>query len=104
MNFELLKELLTISMTVSVISTLLIQKIKESSILDKNIKSSYLVMISFYVSMFLGTCFSLTFGKTNFIEALWVGLFTFIGADSIYLMLEDKVFVSLKSIRKSDKK
>lgn len=99
MDFELLKQLLVIAISASVISTAFMQKIKESCLLSSTLQTCYLIMISFGVSMIVGTLFALTFANTTFGEALWVGLFTFVGADSIYKMLEDKVFASFKNLQ-----
>ena len=95
MNIELIKSLLIVAITSSVLSTTLVQKIKGLSIIKC---SNCLLYISFFVSMFIGIIFTLSFTKYSLIEALWVGLFSFLGADSLYKALEDKVFASFSSL------
>ena len=41
--------------------------------------------------MILGVLFCITFTSIPFPESLWVGLFSFIGADTIYKTLEGKL-------------
>lgn len=95
LNIELLKAILVIAIASGVIMTALVQKIKESI----NIKDSkIIVVISFITNMVLGTLFALWFSDVVLISALWVGLFSFIGADLIYKALEDKVFKSFDKI------
>jgi len=100
LDIELLKAILIIAIASGSIMSLLIQKVKESI----NIKDSkIIVIISFITNMILGTLFALWFSDIVLISALWVGLFSFIGADLIYKALEDKVFKSFEEI-KEDKK
>lgn len=94
MDFDLLKELLIISMTASVIITNVVQKIKESCIKS----SCACILVSFVVSMILGTLFAYTFANVSLIKSLWVGIFSFIGADVLYKTFEDKIFSSFTNI------
>ena len=96
MKIELLKELLVTAIASGVVMTLFIQKIKESFTFRK---SSYITLISVIVNMILGTLFALNFSNVSFVNALWVGFFSFIGADIIYKSLEDKIFKSLDVIK-----
>jgi len=41
--------------------------------------------------MFIGIIFCITFTKISFPNSLWIGLFSFLGADSIYKTLEGKI-------------
>jgi hypothetical protein len=99
MNFELLKQVLLISIGSSIISTTLIQKIKEGY---KFKNSKKIILISFGVSMVIGTLFSLSFTDLNMINSLWVGLISFIGADAVYKTFEDKIFKSFGEITKKE--
>ena len=91
MNFELLKNVLIIAIGSSIITTALVQKIKEGF----GFKSSKkIILVSFGVSMIIGTLFSLSFTELTIINSLWVGLISFIGADTIYKAFEDKIFKS----------
>ena len=95
LNLELIKNLLIISMASSVITTSLVQKIKESFTFKK---SSFIIIVSFVVSMIFGTLFALTFSNAELKESLWVGLFSFVGADTLYKAFEDKIFKSFANI------
>lgn len=95
LNLELIKNLLIISMASSIITTTLVQKIKESFAFKK---SSHVIVVSFVVSMIFGTLFASTFSDAKLQESLWVGLFSFIGADTLYKTFEDKVFKSFANI------
>lgn len=93
LNFDLLKLVLISSIASSIITTATVQKIKE------NLRSKkFLMLISFGVSMIIGTLFSLSFSELNIINNLWVGFITFLGADAIYKAFEDKIFKSLSSL------
>ena len=100
LNLELIKNLLLIAIASSVVTTTSVQKIKEAFTFKK---SSRLVIVSFVVSMIFGTLFALTFSKVNIQEALWVGFFSFIGADVIYKTFEDKIFKSFGTIIENNK-
>ena len=99
LNFDLIKNILVISIASSIVTTNLVQKIKESF---KFKNSNRLVLVSFFVSMVLGTLFSLSFSTTNLINSLWVGLFSFIGADMLYKMFEDKLFKPFSQLYEKD--
>lgn len=96
MNIDLIKMLLVIACASSILSTAFIQKIKTASIIKCN---SCLLYISFFVSMLFGVVFTLSFTKYNVMESLWVGLFSFLGADSLYKAFEDKIFSSYSKLQ-----
>ena len=45
----------------------------------------------FIVNILFGYFFSMTFASIDYVMSLWVGLFSFIGADTIYRNLEGKL-------------
>lgn len=93
LDFELIKLVLVVSIASSIITTGLIQKIKE------NLNSKkYLWIISLGVSIIFGTLFALCFSKLSFLNCLWVGLISWIGADMIYKTFEDKIFKPFSKI------
>lgn len=96
MNFDLLKQILIIAMSSSVIVTSLVQKIKESCLKT----SDLCIFISFTSSMIIGTLFAISFSNITFEYSLWVGLFTFIGADTLYKTFEEKIFKSFSTLNK----
>ena len=95
LNLELIKNLLIISVASSVITTALVQKIKESFAFKK---SSVIIIVSCWVPRIFGTLFALTFSDAKLQESLWVGLFSFVGADPLYTAFEDKIFNSFANI------
>ena len=95
-DYDLLKSIIIVSMASSIISAAIIQKIKE------NLKTKkWLLLISFGVTISTGILFSLTFSGYNIIHSCWVGLISFVGADVIYQMFEDKIFTSFKNLSKN---
>lgn len=99
MNFELLKNVLIVAVGSSIITTTLVQKIKEGY---KFKNSKNIIMSSFGVSIVIGTLFSLSFTDLNMINSLWVGLISFIGADAVYKTFEDKIFKSFQTISEKE--
>ena len=95
MNIDLIKALLTIAVASSILSSTFVQKFKSVSIIKC---SSCLIYISFVISMLFGIVFTLSFTDYKITEALWVGLFSFLGADSLYKAFEDKIFSSYSNI------
>lgn len=87
LDFNLIKNVLIIAIGSSIITTALVQKIKES-LKDKK----WLNLISFVISMIFGTLFALSFTNIELEYALWVGVISYIGADAIYKAFEDKIF------------
>ncbi len=86
LKLEYLQELLVIAIALSTITCAFIQKTKCC------FKSSkYLCSYSFIVNMLVGIIFCITFTDITFPTSLWVGLFSFLGADTIYKTLEGKL-------------
>ena len=48
--------------------------------------------------MIFGVVFTLSFTNYTIIDSLWVGLFSFLEADTLYKAFEDKIFASYSSI------
>lgn len=86
LNIDLLQKLLIISTITSVISCAFIQKSKG---IFKT--SRFIGLYSFIINTILGIVFCATFTKIDLLTSLWVGLFSFVGADSLYKALEDKL-------------
>lgn len=99
LDLELIKNILIIAMACSIVTTAIVQKIKEGFVFKK---SNRLVIISFIVSMVVGTLMSLSFSDANIINSLWAGLFSFIGADTLYKIFEEKIFTPFSDIHKKD--
>lgn len=93
LDVTLLKNILIVSIASSIISTSLVQLIKEATNSKK-----YIFIINFIISMSIGIAFTLSFTDLSLINSIWVGLISFIGADVLYKTFEDKIFSSLSSI------
>ena len=87
LNFGLLKNLLIIAMATSTITVTFIQKTK------KFLPTSKIIPIySLLINIICGYFFSKTFtNDITTIESIWIGLFSFLGADTLYTTLEGKL-------------
>ena len=85
-NFDYLRLLLIISIALSTITCTFIQKTK---IFFKT--SKYLCLYSFIINIITRIIFCFTFTNIKFPNRLWIGFFSFLGADSIYKSLEGKI-------------
>lgn len=93
MDLEIIKQILIVSIAASIISTATIQKVKEQ------LKSKkWLFLASLISSIVIGISFALSFTELSLINAIWVGLITWIGADAIYKSFEDKIFKKFSDI------
>ena len=82
---EKITELLFVSMTLSVIVSAFLRRVK-TVLRGKNV---WVCWISNFVASFaIGIPFTLEFYNYHIVEACWVSLFCFIGASSIYDVLE----------------
>lgn len=86
LDLEYLQKMLIIAIALSTITCAFIQKTK---ILFK--KSKYISFYSFLVNISIGVIFCITFTDIVFPRSLWVGLFSYLGADTIYKSLEGKI-------------
>lgn len=89
LNFDLILNILEMSLLVSCVTTAVVQKTK-----GMFKKSKYVSVYSFFVNLIIGTLFMLCFSDASIVNALWIGFLSFIGADTIYKALEDKGIVS----------
>lgn len=86
LKIEYLEELLVIAMALSVITCAIVQKTKGHFPTSK-----YLPLYSLMINLILGIVFCFSFTNVTFPTNLWVGLFSFLGADTIYKSLEGKL-------------
>lgn len=86
LDWYLLQVILVIAIACSTITVAFIQKTKKFC---RN--SRCVTLYSFIVNMLFGYFFSMTFASIDYVKSLWVGLFSFIGADTIYRNLEGKL-------------
>ena len=97
LDWNSLQSVLLIAIACSTVTVSFIQKTKKFC---KN--SRCITWYSFLVNIIIGILFSLTFTNLNKYKILWVGLFGFIGADTIYRNLEGKLS-SYSQLNKDDK-
>ena len=96
-DFDLIKFICMVAIGVSVLSTPTIQKIKT---MLKNKK--YLNLIAFLTSMILGELFTISFTDLGWKYGIWVGFFTWLGAEAIYNSFENKLFTPFSEMNKDD--
>ena len=89
-HIEYLQELLIIGIALSTITCALVQKTK---IIFKS--SKYIMLYSLLINLVIGVIFCLTFTDITLPNSLWVGFFSFVGADSIYKTLEGKKNITI---------
>lgn len=99
LDWSLLQNLLIIAIACSSITVIFIQKTKKFCKSSKCITNYGLA-----VNMILGFCFSQSFSNIDYLKSLWVGLFSFLGADTIYRNLEGKLasYTDLVKSKKSN--
>lgn len=86
LKLSLLQQMIIVAIAMSTITCSFIQKTK------KYLKTSKLICLySFIINMVTSVIFCITFTEVRFPESLWVGLFSFIGADTLYRSLEGKI-------------
>ena len=86
LKLEYLQELLIVSIALSVFTCSFIQKTKG------HLKSKKFIQIySLTINLTLGVVFCKTFTNIVFPSSLWIGLFSFLGADTLYKTLEGKL-------------
>lgn len=86
LKIEFLEELFVIAIALSVVTCAFIQKTK-----CHMPNSKCLPLYSLIVNLIVGIVFCITFTNVTFPTSLWVGLFSFLGADTLYKTLEGKL-------------
>ena len=95
-NSGLLLDMIYVAAIASIISSQAIQKIKDTFNFGKIGNS----IISIFLSISIGICYSLSFYTSNLLYAIWIGLFTLIGAEGLYKTFRG--FFGLKSKNKTN--
>lgn len=86
-DVELLLNILWIATICQVIALVTTQKFKTLKLVTK---AWQVILFSFVLNVVLAICFCTTFTDLKLILSLWVGFFSFVGADTIYNLLADK--------------
>ena len=86
LKINLLEQMLIISIALSTISCSFVQKTKSYFPC-----SICLFFYSLFVNIVMGLLFCISFTSITFPMSLWIGVFSFLGADTIYKSLEGKL-------------
>ena len=78
--------------TVSIIVMAVIQKFKTLSFVQKD---SHIFLLNLIFSFVIGISFSITFYDETIIDSIWISLFSFIGAPSLYTMLKKQNVINM---------
>lgn len=92
---------LLVSMFVSIINMIIVQKFKELSCI-KN--SDQVFLLNLFLSFIIGIPFSIIFYKLEFYYSVWVSIFSFVGASNIYELLKKQTLIDYTPLKISDKK
>lgn len=96
----LLLDLLVISVTVSIVVMSTIQKFKTLSFITKDWHVWFLNLL---FSFIIGIPFAVFFYNLELIEGLWIALFSFIGAPTLYDALKNQTIINYKPTSLDDK-
>ncbi len=99
LSVDFLQQLLFISMIISTITCSFIQKTKR---LLENKK--YIILYSLIINILFSIIFCYSFTKITIPTSFWIGLFSFIGADTIYKSLEGKLTTYTQIRQQKNKK
>lgn len=86
LNMDLLQQLLIDAVALGVVTCAFIQKTKG---IFKS--SKWIGLYGFLVNVIFGFIFCISFTNVGLLNSLWVGVFSFIGADTLYKTLEGKL-------------
>lgn len=81
------------AMTVSIIVMATIQKFKTLRCINKE---CHVFLLNLILSFVVGIAFSMTFYNVDFLHAIWVSMFSFIGAPTIYEALKKQNVINLE--------
>lgn len=96
---DTLIEVLMIGITFSIVLMALIQKFKDLKFVNKG---WHTWLLNFIFSFLIGIPFAIVFYDLNTILAIWVSIFGFIGAPSIYEVLKSQNMINYKPKSTSD--
>lgn len=99
LNVSLLQNLLVVASVCSTVTVLFIQKTKKFLPC-----SGCIIIYGLIVNLFFSYFFCQTFcSEISLVESIWVGLFGFLGADTIYKALEGTIASYSDIINKNNK-
>lgn len=88
-----LMHILMMSGTFSIIMMIFLQNVKKQSFIKK---SGQIWVLNLLFSFLLGIPFGMIFYNLSLCDSIWIGVFTFIGAPSIYQTLKSQNIVNYK--------
>lgn len=88
-----LLNLLFISVTVSVVNMVVVQKFKDLPFISKDWQ---VWILNFVFAFAIGIPFSLTFYSLDIISSIWVAMFTFVGAPTLFDALKNQNLINYK--------
>lgn len=88
---DLLINLLMIGITFSIFLMALIQKFKTLSFINKD---WHIWLLNLLFSFAMGIPFTIYFYELDILSAIWVGVFSFIGAPSVYAVLKKQNLIN----------
>ena len=99
MENEILMDLMMVSMISSVIASQVTQKIKDLFKFGRVFNKIISIIISFWI----GFIYSYSFYTDNLLYSFWIALFTLIGSDIFYKVLNDKLGIKNKILIENKK-
>lgn len=94
-----LLDLLVISITLSVIVMVILQKFKSLPFIKKTWQ---IWVLNLLFSFTLAIPFTITFYSLDIYSGIWVGLFTFVGAPAIYDTLKNQTIINYSPTKLKD--
>ncbi len=88
-----LLDLLVVSVTISTILMVVIQKFKTLPFIKKD---WHIWLLNFLFAFIIGIPFSITFYDLSIVDSVWVGVFSFIGAPTLYDALRNQNLINYK--------
>ncbi len=93
---QIVLDLVMVSMITSVIASQVTQKIKDLFKVGKFFNK----LISIIISLRIGFIYSISFFSYSLLYAFWVGIFTLIGSENFYKIINDKLnFKTLSNLK-----
>ena len=92
-------DLIMVSMITSVIASQVTQKIKDLFKIGKFFNK----LVSIIISLWIGFIYSLSFFTDNLLYAFWIGIFTLIGSENFYKIINNKLNLKTLSNLKNKK-
>ncbi len=97
------KEFINYLMMATIVSTIIMATIQKIKALPCITCNKHITILNLILSFLIGIPFSITFFDINLSKSIWVSLFSFIEAPSIYQFLKKQNIINYKPYRLEDK-